>query len=754
MAQPYVVPDLYRPYPARLNVNVHAARTCGKEWAEGAGMVADRKGRAGTAWSEEEFASMDTGLLGAYAHPDASASELELLTQWYTWLFFAAGRFRRDLRDGPHGRHCAAERAERLVRLLDGRAPAHGPSCASEAGLADLWPRTAATAPGHLLDGFAAATRALIVSESGLQGMPGVSAPHPLRLFSRRRESGAAVWAMQLVAVTCPEAPPGRVLGTRRFASLRACFSDAAHLVNDLYSYPRETQEEGEPDNAVSALEHVLGVPPQEAAERVNVLRTARMRRFEEMSASEAPAWLADHGLTPGECAAIADYLKGLQDWQAGAVEWHQRSGRYRAPTSRTAQGPAVLLLSPSAPRARPPSAHRPSALSVHRPAGRTPTFPPSSLGHPFRLPSFDLPWTHRINPHVDTARARGRRWARGAGLISASTDPPTAPVWTEHTFTADDVPLLAALTLPDASEERLCQAALWNVCLMAVDDYFASATRTALSGEGELAAARAFVHRLPALMPLTEVPCAPAPPRDRRDLIEAAVADLWRTTSPDMSQALRRRFRSGVVAFARSHLWELDDMIRVRTPDPVDHLETRRTTSRADLSIALMLHASAEEPRPPGLEALLGSDLVRPLHEAFADTVGIRNDVHSYRKETEEEDGAANGVVAIRRFLDCTVQEAVDLAYALFTERVADFRSAEADLPSALDRTSLDAPARESVHRHVDALKAWMAGDDEWYRRTDRYTRRGGPYAPQATRPPGLPMMRVDASYHRPLTL
>ncbi len=752
MAQPYVVPDLYRPYPARLNVNIQAARACGREWAKGVGMLAGQRGRAGAAWSEEEFDSMDTGLLGAYAHPDASASELELLTQWYTWLFFTADRFRRDLRDGRqgryglHGRYCAAERAERLARFLDGKAPpADCPRSASEAGLADLWPRTAATAPEHLLDGFAAATRALIVSESGLQGMPGVSAPHPLRLLSRRRESGAAVWAMQLVAVTCPEAPPGRVLGARRFASLRACFSDAAHLVNDLYSYRRETEDEGALDNAVSALEYALGVPPQEAAERVNGLRTARMRRFEEMSASEAPAWLADHDLSPGECAAIADYLRGLQDWQAGIVEWHQRSGRYRASMTQarqTGQGAAaVLTLRPAAPS-----------------AARPPTFPPSSLGHPFRLPPFDLPWAHRINPHVEAARKRARRWARGVGLISTGTDASTAPVWTEHTFTADDVPLLAALTLPDATEERLCRAALWNVCLMAVDDHFASATGPALNDEGELAAARAFVSRLPALMPLTDVPCAsrvPAPPRNRRDRIEAAVADLWRTTSSDMPEALRRRFRSGVVAFARSHLWELDDMIRVRTLDPVDHLETRRTTSRADLSIALMLHASAEGSHSSGLQALLGSALLHPLHAAFADTVGIRNDVHSYRKETEEEDGAANGVVAIRRFLDCTVQEAVDLAYALFTERVADFRSAEADLPSALDRTSFDAPTREAVHRHVEALKTWMAGDNEWYRRTDRYNRpRRRPYLLPEPHPLHPSRGPVDASYRRPLTL
>lgn len=277
MAQPYVVPDLYRPYPARLNVNVQAARTRAKEWAKGAGMLAGNGGHGG-GWSESGFDAMDTGLLGAYAHPDASAAELELLTQWYTWVFFVTDHFRDERRSGAGGK--ARDRLLRLIDLSDdgsGGPPTPSSQSAAEAGLADLWARTAAIAPESWMEGFAASTRALIRSAADREGRSGGDIPHPLKLFADRRASGAATWATHLVGLVSPGVLPDRVLRTRRFASLRACFSDAAHLANDLYSYRKETEEEGRPDNAVLSVERYLHRSPQEAADLVNRVRTARV---------------------------------------------------------------------------------------------------------------------------------------------------------------------------------------------------------------------------------------------------------------------------------------------------------------------------------------------------------------------------------------------------------------------------------------------------------------------------------------------
>jgi hypothetical protein len=47
----------------------------------------------------------------------------------------------------------------------------------------------------------------------------------------------------------------------------------------------------------------------------------------------------------------------------------------------------------------------------------------------------------------------------------------------------------------------------------------------------------------------------------------------------------------------------------------------------------------------------------MRALVHAFADSVGLRNDIYSYAKEIELEEEVNNGVLVFRRFLDCDLQ-------------------------------------------------------------------------------------------------
>ncbi|MFC5155329.1 serine hydrolase [Streptomyces amakusaensis] len=101
-------------------------------------------------------------------------------------------------------------------------------------------------------------------------------------------------------------------------------------------------------------------------------------------------------------------------------------------------------------------------------------------------------------------------------------------------------------------------------------------------------------------------------------------------------------------------------------------------------------------------------------LESAFADTVGLRNGIYSYRKEIDEERGVGNAVLALRRFLGGSLQQAVDVAYALFEQRVEEFT-----------RIAEQGPEPEPDGEHAGCVRALcdgMAGDNEWYRHTDRY--------------------------------
>ncbi len=68
---------------------------------------------------------------------------------------------------------------------------------------------------------------------------------------------------------------------------LRDAFSDGVHLRNDLFSYEREIEHEGELSNGVLVLETFLGCTTQEAADAVNDLLTSRLQQFEHTALTE-----------------------------------------------------------------------------------------------------------------------------------------------------------------------------------------------------------------------------------------------------------------------------------------------------------------------------------------------------------------------------------------------------------------------------------------------------------------------------------
>ena len=83
-----------------------------------------------------------------------------------------------------------------------------------------------------------------------------------------RRKVGGAPWSANLVEHAAGAEVPAAVAATRPLRVLADTFADAVHLRNDLFSYQREVEEEGENTNGVLVLERFLGFPTQQAADR------------------------------------------------------------------------------------------------------------------------------------------------------------------------------------------------------------------------------------------------------------------------------------------------------------------------------------------------------------------------------------------------------------------------------------------------------------------------------------------------------
>lgn len=718
--QPFELPDFYVPYPARLNPNLNEARTHSKAWAHSMDMI-DVPQHGIPVWDERDFDSHDYALLCAYTHPDATAGDLDLITDWYVWVFYFDDHF-LELYKRTGDLAGAREYLGRLPAFMpvDGTITEQ-PVNPVERGLADLWSRTV---PEHSRDWrqrFARSTKNLL-DESlwELANINGSRLPNPVEYIEMRRKVGGAPWSANLVEHAAHAEVPAEVAATRPLQVLRDTFADAVHLRNDLFSYQREVQGEGELANGVLVLERFLGYETQQAANAVNDLLTSRMQQFEHTAVTELPGLFAEHGLDPASETAVLAYAKGLQDWQSGGHEWHMRSSRYM---NGSASGDSGGL---GGPRGLGTSAARivPSLLETAPQRLRGFSHVPFERVGQLRRPDFRMPFSTTLNPHLRPARGNVVEWARRCGLLDEG-------VWDEEHILAYDLPLCAAGIHPDASAEQLDLTSGWLAWGTYGDDYYP----VVFGRSGNIEAAKESNRRLSRFMPLrgpaTEVPV---------NALERGLADLWTRTTAGMGVDVRRQFRTAIEDMIASWIWELANMAQNHIPDPVDYIEMRRHTfgSKLTMSLSRLSHgrtvpAEIYETRP-----------MRALENSAADYACWLNDVFSYQKEIEFEGELHNIVLVVQNFLDCGRERALDVVHDLMTARMRQFEHVVAtELPTLFDEFGLDATARETLSGYVTELQNWLAGILGWHEGCHRYDETDL----HRVRPPGAPPKAADTA-------
>ncbi|CAM5228926.1 hypothetical protein SANTM175S_03991 [Streptomyces antimycoticus] len=142
-----------------------------------------------------------------------------------------------------------------------------------EAGLADL----GAAVPSMSSDWRARFRRAENLLNESLWELSNINihrVPNPVEYIEMRRKVGGAPWSAGLVEHAVGAEVPALIAGSRPMRVLRDAFADAVHLRNDLFSYQREIEDEGELSNGVLVLETFLCCTTQEAADSVNELLT------------------------------------------------------------------------------------------------------------------------------------------------------------------------------------------------------------------------------------------------------------------------------------------------------------------------------------------------------------------------------------------------------------------------------------------------------------------------------------------------
>src|SRR6266496_3995938 len=142
--QAFTLPDFYTPYPARINPQLERSRAHAAAWARRMGMLNEPKRSGGVVWDDAALARMDYALMCAYTHPDCDGPTLDLITDWYVWVFFFDDHFLE------------------LFMTAAGETPPE-PANPAEAGLADLWERTVPAMSDGWRQRFTTSTHNLMV---------------------------------------------------------------------------------------------------------------------------------------------------------------------------------------------------------------------------------------------------------------------------------------------------------------------------------------------------------------------------------------------------------------------------------------------------------------------------------------------------------------------------------------------------------------------------------------------------------------
>ncbi|WP_399931494.1 germacradienol/geosmin synthase Cyc2 [Streptomyces kanamyceticus] len=694
MTQPFELPHFYMPYPARLNPHLEEARAHSSRWARDMGML-----EGSGIWEQSDLDAHDYGLLCAYTHPDCDGPALSLITDWYVWVFFFDDHF-LDMYKRTQDRAAGKAHLDRLPLFMpmDLATPVPEPRNPVEAGLADLWARTVPAMSVDWRRRFAESTEHLL-NESlwELSNINEGRIANPVEYIEMRRKVGGAPWSAGLVEYATAEVPAA-VAGTRPLRVLMETFSDGVHLRNDLFSYQREVQDEGELSNGVLVLETFFGCTTQQAADTVNDILTSRLHQFEHTAVTEVPALALEKGLGPSEAAAVAAYTRGLQDWQSGGHEWHLRSSRY--------MNEGALATSPLAgPTGLGTSAADVGALLAAAGAERLRAFthvPFQKVG-PSILPDFLMPFPLRLSPHLDAARHEVTRWCHAMGILEEG-------VWDEDKLDAYDLPLCAAGIGPDSTPDALDLSSQWLAWGTYGDDYYP----LVFGHRRDFAAAKTCTERLAGCMPIEGAP-ATVPV----NAMERGLADLWARTTAGMTAEQRRTVRDTVVVMTESWLWELANQFQNRIPDPVDYLEMRRATFGSELTMSLcrMGHGPAVPPE------IYRSGPVRSLENAAMDYAMLLNDVFSYQKEIEYEGEVHNGILVVQNFFGCDYPTGLGIIHDLMTQRMRQFQHVAAhEFPVLYEDFGLTAEGRAVMEGYVEELRNWMAGILNWHHGCRRY--------------------------------
>jgi germacradienol/geosmin synthase len=329
---PTPLSDFYMPYRLRLSPHLDIARRQNDEWSARMGIFAEG------VWTRRYSWAIDLPLAAAGMDPDGTPEEIYLSTNWLGWGTYGDDYFPKvygDTRNVAAAKVAVARMAEFMPLDLGATS---APANALERSLADLWRRTAVSLSER--GRRAARTAVMCMLESWpweLTNQLQHRIPDPVDYVEMRRGTFGAEMTMSLARITREQELPPEFFDSRTMRSIHNAASDYLAFANDILSYQKEIEFQGELNNLVLVTQKFLGVTRDESVRLVSDLMTARIHQFEHLIATELPVLVDRFALDESARAALTAYLDEIRDWLAGVLHWHQETVRYRESELRPA---------------------------------------------------------------------------------------------------------------------------------------------------------------------------------------------------------------------------------------------------------------------------------------------------------------------------------------------------------------------------------------------------------------------------------
>jgi 5-epi-alpha-selinene synthase len=311
-------PQLECGFAAGLNDHVEAAHEHSLRWAVAMGLI------HGEGPKFERFRAARFAWLAGRAYPRVGARELNLISDWITFLFFYDDMCDTQAATDPRYLDKLVAAENRLLEIAQGSAAREGDS-PLERALADIRARAAELASEAWLTRLAAHIREYVDGCRWERIIRLQGQVPSLATYSRLRLLISAVFPCFDFAGMCLDGTRTDFADNVLVQQLEIMANNYVCWVNDIHGVDKEL-DENTTSNLVIVLVHEFDLDWNTALDRAIEMCNAELEAFATLARQITE--LADT-----DCR---DYIEALEAWMRGNLDWYAETHRYRTATDDT----------------------------------------------------------------------------------------------------------------------------------------------------------------------------------------------------------------------------------------------------------------------------------------------------------------------------------------------------------------------------------------------------------------------------------